>query len=206
MDAAMNKFALENCNRRELKALIQAAERRLTDMTPRSNVTKLEDDERVIAVANEILLAAYRTNHSKAEVFRAVAGALRMSMREVAPAGRGTQAAAMPAAAMTDDSRRREGLPEHDGLYDEQGADRARPRTPETQRLELSMPRPRKPRHEMKKQDFSGGAVNDGQGIVYKHPVDRHKDWNGQGEMPTWLRDALSFGRALEEFQAVTGE
>lgn len=37
----------------------------------------------------------------------------------------------------------------------------------------------------------------------YAHPDDRTRTWSGRGRQPTWLKDALAEGRALEDYLIV---
>ncbi|HYW76893.1 MAG TPA: H-NS family nucleoid-associated regulatory protein [Gammaproteobacteria bacterium] len=187
---------LESLGKEQLQALIEQGERRLGTLDTLTDLRELAEDERIYSIVNDILLLAYQTGVGKAEIFKALAGSLRQPLERIAEA--------MPQ--FTDDTSPGEAQAADEDMAGEEAVEpqQAAP-VHRAGTLSLSAHKHSKPREREASapQAQSGRTPRSGHKArpVYAHPVDRNKTWDGQGDMPQWLRDALSFGRRLEEFR-----
>jgi len=169
------------------------------------------DDERVCAIANEILTLAYKTKVPKAEVFAAVAGNMRQSLKDVLP----------PSAPIEPevDAGEESSAADESALVEVAGSASAQEPRDAQQRSDRKLTLPNGQRRAQnavtsraacrENEEKSTGSANEpadtASEVMYRHPVDADKTWDGQGSMPKWLRDAVSFGRKLEEFRVAGG-
>lgn len=209
----------EVLSKRELRALIDAARRRVAALEKAKTWRDFIDDERVVATANAILMLAYKADVPKDGVFRLVAGALRQPVRNVAlsteelktvgatddstppAAGEGSEpvATAPEASAqdtMTTISEPRRSLEDPSQPSGRRSSRVSRPRAETTDSVRTYRRRAAAAAHN----DKSREEPHKGRPL-YVHPANKDQYWDGQGEMPKWLRDAIAFGRSLEEFR-----
>ena len=187
---------IKSLSKEQLQVLIKQGERRLATLDTLTDLRELAEDERIYSIVNDILLLAYQTGVGKAEIFKALAGSLRQPLERIAEA--------MPR--ISDDTAPNEAQASGEEAAGEEAVEppQAAP-VQRTATVSLSAHRHSKPRERdaSAPQAPSGRTPRSGHKprTVYAHPVDRNKTWDGQGDMPQWLRDALSFGRRLEEFR-----
>lgn len=187
---------IESLSKQQLQQLIHRGEHQLSILRAPPDLSDLVEDERIYSIVNDILLLAYRTGSTKAEVFTALAGALRQPMDKIAQL--------IPRIADDKTGGDVDEVSGHDSFTQASTTQGASPtrrtgtltlngnqEVPSARSIESSPERGARHRPQADKKSVA----------VYAHPVDRNKTWNGEGEMPKWLRDALSFGRKLEEFR-----
>lgn len=204
---------VESLSKGELKKLLRKGTKRLSSIKRRLDTMDFSDDERVCAIANEILTLAYKTKVPKADVFAAVAGNMRQSLKDVLPP-------AIPVESEVDAG-------EESYTADESasagvagiGIESPQPPREAQQRSDRKLTLPNGQRgaqnavtggavrreHDKASSKSANEPTDMASEVMYRHPVDAHKTWDGQGAMPKWLRDAVSFGRKLEEFRVDGG-
>lgn len=156
-------------------------------------------DDRVVAVSNAIVLLAYKAGVTQAEVLRLVAGAMKLPYSQLIEAAGSSQDNAGP---LVDTLSERVCTPHtytpgHSsamahGAQSSRGGGRGSDSGASSQ----PTPSPKKPKP-------SSGALtgSNTSRAIYAHPVNADSTWDGQGDMPKWLRDAITFGRSLDEFR-----
>lgn len=195
MSTAIN---IESLSKQELEHLIHQGQRRIQTLKAPTELKELVEDERIYSIVNDMLVLAYQAGVPKLEIFTAVAGALRQPLEQIAAAipqhvvDHESDAADVNNVGGTSQVQgKASNADEHNGLAETLLSGSHRPQSIENQSIGLQS--------KDNGYDKSGGAKTNK--VVYAHPVDRDKTWDGRGSMPKWLRDALSFGRKLEEFR-----
>lgn len=203
---------INSLSKKEIRALLRKSERRLQVLSQRNDAMDYAEDERVCAIANAILSLAYHTKIPKAEIFAAVAGNMRIPVKDVVPPAEEPRAAAsqtVPDAeeqapealniSMLEQAEEPKDAGHRKLTLPNGRRSRATLDVSVKHRSRRSLRRPSQSATHVKHQVPKAAAA--GSDVVYRHPVDADKTWDGQGAMPKWLRDAVSFGRSLEEFR-----
>lgn len=203
-------------NEEQIQSLLGESERRLESFNRKTDPMNLTEDERVCAIANAILTLAYSTNVPKSQVFAAVAGNMRISMQDAIPASASSASVPIPS--------EQEGVVGKAVKVDRtaEAVNTSEVGEESAQSRRLTLPSGRQqgavrsqeaPLRLRSRQIFKRSGVNsetpspvtqaapESDDAVYRHPVDASKTWNGKGDMPKWLSDAVSFGRNPEEFR-----
>lgn len=196
MSTAIN---IESLTKENLKHLIHQAEHRLAALNTPPQLSELVEDERIYSIVNDVLLLAYRTGVTKADVFSALAGALRQPLESVAAAmpqsgadhepdvaGESNASAKAEAEEWAFTSDEQKNLPGSLSLGPHRSGKSANTYSVDSQARYSDRRR------------FTAAKRSK---VIYAHPVDTDRTWDGSGAMPKWLRDALAFGRKLEEFR-----
>lgn len=209
----LNALNIESLSKSELKKILRKGEKRLETLNARRSAMDFSEDERVCAVANEILTLAYKTRIPKAEVFAAVAGNMRQSLEDVLPhpesVSDNSETVAENAAVETTKEAIDPSILIQGTLGgEERSANRTLklPRPRKTPSLNVAGNDERRPSRQKRSKNNRDNKAERAESmgssqVVYRHPVDAYKTWDGRGAMPKWLRDAVSFGRKLEEFR-----
>lgn len=210
----------EVLSKQELRALIRKAQRRVAALEAASIWRDVADDERVVAAANAILMLAYKSGVPKDDVFRLVAGALRLPVRDVAlsteelkavdssgdnvpaSAGEGGEPVEPGSGESAEDSQPRaeqnlSSLSDQPQCSSRSLSGTSRPRAEPADSV-----RPYHRRSASTAHNDKSAEGRHKERPLYVHPANKDQYWDGQGEMPKWLRDAIAFGRSLEEFRA----
>lgn len=195
----------------ELRALINQAQRRVQALESAKSWRDFVDDERVVATSNAVLMLAYKAAVPKDEVFRLIAGALRLPLRDVALSAEELEAVASNGNAETASTVEVSGSV---ASAPEASAEHSKaPNVPESKRRRSSTSsrtrakttnavRPYGQRSGPPAHSNNTAPRRSKERALYVHPANKNQCWDGHGEMPKWLRDALAFGRSLEEFRA----